>query len=182
MAHKSGKKQKVTLYNVFILMFIGLGSMTYGYTASIIATTLGKPTCAIIRSPGSHLTRIGQPTFIEYFGLATVSNGTDLISTMNGLFQTGGVIGTLLLPTVADKWGRKWALAVVRRSFPVSLNHEKLMNSQAALLNLVSGAGLASSTHIAQFIVFRFIAGAGAFSILAAVPVSHSSQRYEKQC
>jgi hypothetical protein len=32
---------------------------------------------------------------------------------MNGLFQAGGVIGTLLLPTVADKWGRKWALAVV---------------------------------------------------------------------
>ncbi len=56
---------------------------------------------------------LGQPTFIEYFQLATRSNGTDLISTMNGLFQTGGVIGTLLLPTVADKWGRKWALAVV---------------------------------------------------------------------
>jgi len=32
---------------------------------------------------------------------------------MNGLFQTGGVIGTLLLPTVSDKWGRKWALALV---------------------------------------------------------------------
>lgn len=149
MAHKSGKRQKVTLHNVFILMFIGLGSMTYGYTASIIATTLGKPTCAIICSPGSHLMRIGQPTSIEYFGLATVSNGIDLISTMNGLFQTGGVIGTLLLPTAADKWSRKWALAVVRRPFSVSLNHEKLMNSQAALLNVISGAGLASSTHIA---------------------------------
>jgi hypothetical protein len=32
---------------------------------------------------------------------------------MNGLFQTGGVFGALLLPTVADKWGRKWALAAV---------------------------------------------------------------------
>lgn len=36
---------------------------------------------------------------------------------MNGLFQTGGVIGSLLLPTVADKFGRKWACAVVRKIF-----------------------------------------------------------------
>lgn len=134
MAPKIGGR-KITPYNVFILMFVGLGSMTYGYTASIIGTTLG------------------QPTFIEYFSLATRSNGTDLISTMNGLFQTGGVIGTLLLPTVADKWGRKWALAV------------------AALLNLISGAVLAGSTHVGEFIAFRFVAGAGAFSILAAVPI-----------
>jgi hypothetical protein len=35
-------KKKITPYNVFILMFIGLGSMSYGYTASIIGTTLGS--------------------------------------------------------------------------------------------------------------------------------------------
>lgn len=55
-----------------------------------------------------------QPTFIEYFQLATRSNGTDLLSATNGLFQTGGVIGTLTLPYFADKWGRKGGLAVVR--------------------------------------------------------------------
>ena len=43
---------------------------------------------------------------------------------------------------------------------------------KAALLNVISGAVLAGSTHIAEFIAFRFVAGAGAFSILAAVPVS----------
>lgn len=43
------------------------------------------------------------------------------------------------------------------------------------MLNLVSGAVLAGSTHVAEFIVFRFIAGAGAFSILAAVPVCSTS-------
>jgi MFS family permease len=62
------------------------------------------------------LTMLGQPTFSQYFQLATRSNGTDLLSSMNGLFQAGGVIGTLLLPTVSDKWGRKWALAKVRSS------------------------------------------------------------------
>lgn len=59
------------------------------------------------------LTSQGQPTFIEYFELATRKNGTDLLSSMNGLFQAGGVIGTILLPPVADKWGRKAALALV---------------------------------------------------------------------
>lgn len=38
---RSGKRQKITAYNVLILVFVGFGSMTYGYTASIIATTLG---------------------------------------------------------------------------------------------------------------------------------------------
>ncbi|KAF2710650.1 MFS transporter [Pleomassaria siparia CBS 279.74] len=129
------KRANINAFNVFILCFVGLGSMTYGYTASIIGTT------------------IGQPSFIEYFKLGTRSNGTDLISTMNGLFQAGGVIGTLLLPLVADKFGRKWGIAI------------------SAILAIISGALLAGSTHIAVFIVFRFVAGASAFMILAAVPI-----------
>jgi len=60
------------------------------------------------------LTFAGQPTFIEYFELTTRAHGTDLLSSMNGLFQAGGTIGTLFLPWVADKWGRKAGLALVR--------------------------------------------------------------------
>ncbi|KAL6241017.1 hypothetical protein RBB50_012112 [Rhinocladiella similis] len=136
MRHREGaKKQTINTYNVLLLCFIGLGSMTYGYTASIIGTTLG------------------QPSFIEYFDLATRSNGTDLISTMNGLFQTGGTLGTLMLPYVADRWGRKWAIAV------------------PAFIAVVSGAFLAGSTNIGEFLLFRFFAGAAAFMILAAVPI-----------
>jgi MFS family permease len=73
---------------------------------------------------------LGQPSFIKYFELDTRANGTDLISTMNGLFQTGGVIGTLMLPWVADKYGRKWACAV------------------AALLGIISGALMAGSVRM----------------------------------
>jgi hypothetical protein len=32
---------------------------------------------------------------------------------MNGLFEAGGVIGTLMLPVIADRWGRKWGCAAV---------------------------------------------------------------------
>jgi len=88
-------QQKVNAHTIFVLCMLGFGSISYGYNASIIGTTLG------------------QPSFIAYMGLDTNPNGTDLESTTNGLFQTGGVIGTLLLPWVADKYGRKWACAVV---------------------------------------------------------------------
>lgn len=61
----------------------------------------------------SLIRRTGQPSFIEYFNLATLPNGTDLLSATNGVFQTGGALGTLTLPLFADRWGRKWGLAIV---------------------------------------------------------------------
>lgn len=47
-----------------------------------------------------------------------------------------------------------------------------LTSQQSAGLLILSGAFLAGSTNVGEFIFFRFISGAGAFSILAAVPVS----------
>jgi MFS family permease len=32
---------------------------------------------------------------------------------MNGLFQAGAFFGTLIVPWIADKWGRKAALGLV---------------------------------------------------------------------
>lgn len=91
---------------------------------------------------------------------------------MNGLFSAGGVVGTMLLPTIADKWGRKWACAVVRRVF--SLFVAKGISSdgvQSAILCIVSGAFLSGSVNVGMFIAFRFFAGAGSFMCLAAVPL-----------
>jgi MFS family permease len=47
----------------------------------------------------------------------------------------------------------------------------RLTPLQSAILILVSGALLAGSVHIGMFLAFRFFAGAGAFMILAAVPI-----------
>lgn len=46
MAHHpaSQLKQGFNAYNVLVLCVLGLGSITYGYTASIIGTTLGAST------------------------------------------------------------------------------------------------------------------------------------------
>jgi hypothetical protein len=35
-------KQRINAFNVLILIFVGLGSMTYGYTAAVIGNTLGQ--------------------------------------------------------------------------------------------------------------------------------------------
>lgn len=117
------------------------------------------------------LTRLGQPSFIGYFELATRRNATDLISTMNGLYFAGGVIGALCLPTVADKYGRKWACAFVS-----ALQYEyrprfQAHTTQPAIVAVISGALLAGSVNVGMFIAFRFFAGAAAFMLLAAVPL-----------
>ncbi|KIW88207.1 uncharacterized protein Z519_11318 [Cladophialophora bantiana CBS 173.52] len=132
MAKKAFAKDGVNLYPVCLLCFIGLSSLSFSYTSAVIGTLLG------------------QPSFLEYFRLETASNGTDLESTMNGIYQTGGVIGSLLLPWVADKWrnGRSPLLP--------------------AILILISGAVMTGSSHVAEFIVFRFFAGAGAWMAAAA--------------
>lgn len=37
----AGRKQQINAYNVLILILLAPASFTYGYTAAIIATTLG---------------------------------------------------------------------------------------------------------------------------------------------
>jgi MFS family permease len=72
---------------------------------------------------------------------------------MNGLYQAGGFLAVFCTSYLADEWGRKMAIAV------------------SAAITILSGALLAGSVHIGMFIAFRFVSGAGAFMILAAVPV-----------
>lgn len=93
------------------------------------------------------------------------------------MFQTGGVIGVLGLSYVADRWGRKWALATVSPlDSPVEVSLLTYHN-QAAFLTIFSGAFLAGSVNIGEFIFFRFFAGASAYMMLAAVPVRSRGPR-----
>jgi len=122
---ESGVPQaRLNAYNFLMIAFVSIGSLSYGYAASIIGTTLGMlsshsqvdiaASCKITVTGSPTDSCPGQPTFIAYFELATRSNGTGLLSATNGLFQAGGVLGTLTLPLFADRWGRKGGLAVVR--------------------------------------------------------------------
>ena len=92
-AHASRKR--LNAYNWWMMLFVSIGSLCYGYTANVISATLA------------------QPSFLEYFALLTRPGGTALLSATNGIFQTGGVLGTLTLSYWSDKFGRKGGLAIV---------------------------------------------------------------------
>ncbi|KAJ5621156.1 MFS transporter SP family sugar:H+ symporter [Penicillium lagena] len=128
-------KRQFRTYNVMVIFAMGLGSISMGYSASIIGTTLA------------------QPSFLEYFDLETRSNGTSLISSMNGLFQAGAFFGALAISFIGDRFGRKAAIIL------------------PAILIVISGAMLAGSVHIAMFFVFRFLSGFGSFMLLGSIPL-----------
>lgn len=71
---------------------MSLGSIGYGYSASIIATTLA------------------QPSSISYFHLDTRSDASDLSGLMNSLYQAGGFLGVWTVSAVSDRYGRKTAI------------------------------------------------------------------------
>lgn len=94
-----------------MMLFVSLGSLCYGYTANVISATLA------------------QPTFITYFDLDTRSDATALLSATNGIFQTGGVLGTLTLSWWSDSFGRKGGLAIVWTN--QKLDYEMLTSCRA---------------------------------------------------
>ena len=84
--HARGRQFRI--YNVLMVLLMSAGSMSYGYSASIIATTLA------------------QPTFLAYFNLAgphASPNANQLIATMNGLYQAGGFLVVFSTSYLADK-------------------------------------------------------------------------------
>ncbi|KAK5046740.1 hypothetical protein LTR84_007501 [Exophiala bonariae] len=89
-----GSLRRIKPYNVVIVLIMGLGSMSYGYSASIISTTLA------------------QPSFFAYMELDKRSNANELIGLTGSLYQAGGFIGTFFVSFFADRWGRKVGIAV----------------------------------------------------------------------
>ncbi|KAJ5358755.1 uncharacterized protein N7496_011168 [Penicillium cataractarum] len=69
---------QTSTYNRLVTVFVAIGSMTYGYCASIIE---GEPGYAAITTPA--------------------------ISTANGVFSGGGAVGTLFMMWACDQFGRK---------------------------------------------------------------------------
>ena len=88
------KRRNYGAYTIFIVTFVCLGSASYGYAGSIIATTLG------------------QPSFVEYMHLDTATNANALISVMVSLYYVGGIGGAFSHAWISNKYGRKASIIV----------------------------------------------------------------------
>lgn len=125
VSRHSGGRREFNWINLGIIIAMSFGSMTYGYSASIISTTLS------------------QPSFVTYFDLVTRSDSTALISTMNGLYQVGGFLGVFSVSWFADKWDRRVAIGV--SAFITLISGALLAGSVSVAMFIVfrlfSGAG-----------------------------------------
>jgi hypothetical protein len=59
------KRQRINAYNVLILFFVGLGSMSYGYAAAVIGITLGEQPATLHSAPRPGLTIEHRSTIIH---------------------------------------------------------------------------------------------------------------------
>jgi MFS family permease len=82
-------RRHFSAYLIFCIMFMGLGSMSYGYPAAIIGTTLG------------------QPSFNSYMGLDTASDASQLTGAIVALFYAGGFCGSFFHGWMSNRFGRK---------------------------------------------------------------------------
>jgi MFS family permease len=129
------KQRPFRWFNVAIILFMAFGSIEYGYSSSLISTTLA------------------QPSFIHFFELDTRGDADTLTGLMNSLFQAGGFLGIWTVPVVSDRFGRKTAI------------------SYCAVVCLIATIGLTASRNIETYLVFRFISGWGAWTIVSAIPI-----------
>ncbi|CAK7228951.1 hypothetical protein SCUCBS95973_007056 [Sporothrix curviconia] len=83
-------------YNLSIVMFVALSSLTYGYAFSVFSTS------------------IGQAGFYEYFDLSTTGPRAgytnSMLGAINALFSAGAAFGALSIAWLPDWMGRKKAI------------------------------------------------------------------------
>lgn len=108
-------------------------------------------------------TTLAQPAFLRYMRLIdengdTTPESARLIGATSGVFQAGAVFGVLIGGWVTDKYGRRAGLVY------------------CATLSIFGGVFLCAAQNIAMFIVFRFIAGAGAWAYIVTSESSNQQQ------
>jgi len=82
-----------TAYNLRVVLILTLGSLTFGYSYSVISGTLG------------------QPGFLQYFNLESdAAHANAITGTINGLLCAGAVFGSLTVGWMCEARGRKETL------------------------------------------------------------------------
>ncbi|KAF9698416.1 hypothetical protein EKO04_003944 [Ascochyta lentis] len=130
---------KSSLTNFVIVFFVALGSFTYGFNSAIIGSV------------------IGLPSFFQYFNLdlegPNADEGNRIVGASNALYAGGGMVGCLIVPWFANKFGRLRTIQIV------------------ALACVITAAIQAGSVHIAMFLTARFFNGVGVGMMDVTVPL-----------
>ncbi|KAL4744478.1 hypothetical protein BDW72DRAFT_188419 [Aspergillus terricola var. indicus] len=132
---------QTSTYNRLVSIFVAVGSLTYGYCASIISST------------------IGQPGWYTYFDLPAEgepgydSITTPTIATANGVFSAGGAVGTLFLMWACGYFGRKVNIQL------------------GAFFSLFGGALQGGANSLKMFQAGRFICGLGIGILVTVCPM-----------
>ncbi|KAK5746873.1 hypothetical protein LTR17_000503 [Elasticomyces elasticus] len=84
----------VNKYNLFVVFFVALGTLSTAYGLAVIGST------------------VGQPSFYTYFNLATAdepgyAHTSNMIGALNGVNSAGAILGCLTSAWFADAYGRK---------------------------------------------------------------------------
>lgn len=87
----------VSSYNLLIVTYVAIGTISSAYGLAVIGTT------------------VGQPDFYTYFGLAPqdtpgYDHTTNIIGALNGVNSAGAIIGCIFQAWAGDYMGRKWTM------------------------------------------------------------------------
>ena len=99
----------VNTYNLLVVIFVALGTLSTAYGLAIIGSTVGQPNCKLPSSPAQ--TRLILSVYV-YFNLAPqgesgYTHTTNIIGALNGVNSAGAIIGCLASAWTADAYGRK---------------------------------------------------------------------------
>lgn len=89
----------VNPYNLWVVIFVALGTISTAYGLAIIGST------------------VGQPNFYTYFGLAAqgepgYASTTNIIGALNGVNSAGAIAGCLSQAWTSDRYGRKRTMQI----------------------------------------------------------------------
>ncbi|KAI6080306.1 sugar porter family MFS transporter [Hypoxylon rubiginosum] len=125
----AGPGAQTSPYNRRVIAFAALGSLTYGYGASVIGSTIGQPGWYDFFA----LPQTGQPGYEQIT--------TPVIATANGLLSAGAAVACLALTVTGDLYGRVRNLQA------------------GCLLGILGGALQGGAASLAMFQAGRFIMG-----------------------
>ncbi|KAL6412331.1 putative MFS sugar transporter [Ilyonectria robusta] len=142
-----GRRARTTPYNRLVTVAVAFGSfvchplLTYGYCSAIIGSTIGQPGWYAF----FNLPQQGE----EGYGNITAQ----AIATANGLYSSGGAVGSLFVMWAATALGRKMSIQI------------------GAACAILGGALQGGAANLAMFQVGRVISGVGIGILVTACPM-----------